>query len=83
MHVTGDTAGFHILASLQFTSVSLLHYCSQEALQQIIYKGGLQVLLAVAPALHCHNHSVRVLAAGRGDTLISGDAGGEMAIWAV
>ncbi len=38
---------------------------------------------ARAPALHCHHHSVRTLAAGPCETLVSGDAAGGLALWTV
>lgn len=38
---------------------------------------------ARAGALHCHHHSVRTLAAGPCETLVSGDAAGGLAIWTV
>ena len=34
-------------------------------------------------ALFCHNHSVRALAAGPVDTLVSGDQSGELAFWRI
>ena len=38
---------------------------------------------ARAGALHCHHHSVRTLAAGPCETLVSGDAAGGLALWTV
>ena len=38
---------------------------------------------ARAGALHCHHHSVRTLAAGPCETLVSGDAAGGLAMWTV
>lgn len=37
---------------------------------------------AAAPLL-CHHHSVRSLAAGSRELLVSGDKGGEVAVWRV
>ena len=34
-------------------------------------------------ALFCHSHSVRALAAGPVDTLVSGDQSGELAFWRI
>lgn len=34
-------------------------------------------------ALFCHHYPVRVLAAGKHDTLVSGDSYGEVAVWTV
>ncbi len=34
-------------------------------------------------ALYCHNYSVRALAAGPTDTLVSGDQSGEVAFWRI
>ena len=34
-------------------------------------------------ALFCHHYPVRVLAAGKHDTLVSGDSSGELAVWTV
>lgn len=34
-------------------------------------------------ALYCHNYSVRALATGPTDTLVSGDQSGEVAFWRI
>ena len=34
-------------------------------------------------ALYCHNYSVRALAAGPIDTLVSGDSSGEVSFWRI
>ena len=41
------------------------------------------LLQEAAPPLHAHNHSVGVLATGRQGLLLSGDNGGELAVWNV
>ncbi|KAL4420306.1 hypothetical protein ABPG77_001396 [Micractinium sp. CCAP 211/92] len=41
------------------------------------------LLQPAAPPLLCHNHSVRSLAAGGHELLVSGDKGGEVAVWKV
>lgn len=38
---------------------------------------------AASDALFCHNYSVRSIAAGPDEMLVSGDAGGEVAVWVV
>jgi WD40 repeat protein len=40
-------------------------------------------LLAAAPPLLAHSHSVRALAAGPRELVVSGDKGGEVAVWKV
>ena len=42
-----------------------------------------QLMLPAAQPLLCHNHSVRTLAAGGRELLVSGDKGGEVAVWRV
>ncbi|KAL6784820.1 hypothetical protein ACKKBF_B03360 [Auxenochlorella protothecoides x Auxenochlorella symbiontica] len=39
------------------------------------------LLMPAAAALHCHHHSVRSIAAGSSELLVSGDKSGELAIW--
>lgn len=39
--------------------------------------------LASGESLYCHNHGLRTLNAGNGGLLVSGDAGGEVAVWRV
>lgn len=41
-----------------------------------------RLLTEAMPPLHCHTHSVRVLSSGQ-DLLLSGDSGGEVAIWKI
>ena len=40
-------------------------------------------LLPAAEPLQCHSHSVRTLAAGSQELVVSGDKGGELAVWKV
>lgn len=42
-----------------------------------------EVLLEAASPLYCHNQSVRALAAGTKELLVSADKGGEVAVWKV
>ena len=44
---------------------------------------GAGLLSTAAPALYCHNHPVRTLAAGSVETLVSGDSSGVIAVWRV
>ena len=44
---------------------------------------GAGLLSTAAPALYCHNHPVRTLAAGSLETLVSGDSSGVIAVWRV
>lgn len=41
------------------------------------------LLMPAAQPLLCHNHSVRTLAAGGKELVVSGDKGGELAVWKV
>ncbi|KAK9835374.1 hypothetical protein WJX81_005503 [Elliptochloris bilobata] len=68
-------------------------HCAAAAADGHLYTGGDDKLVqrwrlgslapARAGALHCHNHSVRTLAAGPCETLVSGDAAGGLALWTV
>lgn len=51
-------------------------------LLQLIRRWATSLLQPAAPPLHCHSHSVRALAAGR-EVVVSGDKGGEVAVWKV
>ncbi len=44
---------------------------------------GAGLLSTAAPALYCHNHPVRTLAAGSLETLVSGDSSGVIGVWRV
>jgi hypothetical protein len=50
---------------------------------QLVRRWAVDALVPAAAALYAHNHSVRALAAGPGGLLVSGDKGGEVAVWAV
>lgn len=50
---------------------------------QLVRRWQSGLLVPAAPPLFCHNHSVRALAAGGRDLLVSGDKGGELAVWKV
>ncbi len=41
------------------------------------------LLEPAAPPLFAHNHSVRAVAAGGRDLVVSGDKAGELAVWKV
>lgn len=49
---------------------------------KLIRRWDTEVLEAGEP-LYCHNHSLRTLNAGKRDLLISGDSGGEVAVWRI
>lgn len=50
---------------------------------QLVRRWAVDALVPAAAPLYAHNHSVRTLAAGPGGLLVSGDKGGEVAVWAV
>ena len=52
-------------------------------LLQLVRRWDPQLLLPAAGPLLCHHHSVRTLAAGGRELLVSGDKGGEVAVWKV
>lgn len=52
-------------------------------LPQLVRRWDPQLLLPAAGPLLCHNHSVRTLAAGGRELLVSGDKNGELALWKV
>lgn len=67
-------------------------YCLVVGPDGLLYTGGddklvrrwwPEVLLEAATPLFCHNQSVRALAAGTGDIVVSGCKGGEIAVWKV
>lgn len=49
----------------------------------LIRRWATSLLQPAAPPLHCHSHSVRSLAAGGRELVVSGDKGGEVAVWKV
>lgn len=66
-----------------------LHSCSPHPCApptrplQLVRRWDPQLMLPAAEPLLCHNHSVRTLAAGSRQLLVSGDKGGEVAVWKV
>ena len=50
---------------------------------QLVRRWDPALLLPAAQPLLCHNHSVRTLAAGKKELIVSGDKGGEVAVWKV
>lgn len=50
---------------------------------QLIRRWSPALLEPAAPPLFCHNHPVRALAAGGKQLVVSGDKGGEVAVWKV
>lgn len=50
---------------------------------QLVRRWDPSLLQPAAEPLLCHNHSVRTLAAGARELLVSGDKGGEVAVWKV
>lgn len=66
-------------------------HCAALAGDGLLYTGGddnlvrrwdARLLTAMGP-LHCHNHSVRVMASGNKEVLLSGDKSGEIAVWKI
>lgn len=53
------------------------------SLLQLVRRWDPQLLLPAASPLLCHHHSVRTLAAGGRELLVSGDKNGEVALWKV
>ena len=52
-------------------------------LLQLVRRWDPQLLVPAAGPLLCHHHSVRTLAAGGRELLVSGDKNGEVALWKV
>lgn len=50
---------------------------------QLVRRWNPALLEPAADPLYCHNNSVRALAAGPRQVVVSGDKGGEVAVWKV
>jgi len=87
-----DAATLEIVAVVQAAHAGERVHCLTLGPRKMLYSGGGDGLVrrwspalleqAAAP-LHAHSQSVRVLAAGSRSLLVSGDKGGELAVWEI
>ena len=77
------TAPPRLRHSLPATPANHLAPSPPTPVPQLVRRWDPQLLVPAAGPLLCHHHSVRTLAAGGRELLVSGDKNGEVALWKV
>lgn len=88
---SGSSSGLELVCEVEKAHAGEKVTCMAAAYNGWLFTGGDDKLirrwsladLTPGEPLYCHNHSIRTLNAGKSELLVSGDAGGEVAVWTV